>query len=168
MGPLDGSGHFDATGFAFTVNAAGFRAFRAHYEGDATYVGSDGACEPLQVVDANIQITPNGVNRVGQTHTFTAHVNVNDGNGFVNAPDGTQISFTIDRGPGAFTTTNPCTTAGGTGSCTIDLSSAVTGVTTVSAHTTVTVGGVQLTRNTDGVGANSGPATKRWVDARIT
>ena len=64
---------------------------------------SDGACEPLQVVDANIQITPNGVNRVGQTHTFTAHVNVNDGTGFVNAPDGTQISFTIDSGPGAFT-----------------------------------------------------------------
>ena len=78
------------------MNSAGFRAFRAHYEGDATYLPSDGACEPLQVVDANIQITPNGVNRVGQTHTFTAHVNVNDGNGFVNAPDGTQISFTID------------------------------------------------------------------------
>ena len=38
------------------------------------------------VVDANIQITPNGVNRVGATHTFTAHVNVNDGTGFVNAP----------------------------------------------------------------------------------
>ena len=38
VGPLDGTGHFDATGFAFTVNAAGFRAFRAHYEGDATYV----------------------------------------------------------------------------------------------------------------------------------
>ena len=41
-------------------------------------------------VDANIQITPNGVNRVGQTHTFTAHVNINagDGAGFVDAPDG--------------------------------------------------------------------------------
>ena len=43
----------------------------------------------------------------------------------------------------------------------------MTGVTTVSAHTTVSVGGVSLTRNTDGVGANSGPATKRWVDAKI-
>ncbi len=30
-------------------------------------------------VDANIQITPNGVNPVGATHTFTAHVNVNTG-----------------------------------------------------------------------------------------
>ena len=49
------------------------------------------------------------------THTFTAHVNVNDGNGFVNAPDGTQISFTIDSGPGTFTSANPCTTVGGDG-----------------------------------------------------
>ena len=120
-------------------------------------------------VDANVQITPNGTNRVGATHTFTGHVNVNTGNGsFANAPDGTQISFTIDSGPGAFTSANPCTTAGGTGSCTITLVSAVTGVTTVSAHTTVSVGGVSLTRNTNGAGANSGAATKTWVNARIS
>ncbi len=149
VGPL-ANGQFDATAFAFTVNAPSGRAFRAHYEGDTTYLPSDGPCEPLAVVDANIQISPNGVNRVGQSHVFTAHVNVNGGTGFVNAPDGTQISFTIDSGPGAFTTTNPCTTAGGTGSCSITLSSAVTGVTTVSAHTTVAVGSVTLTRNTDG------------------
>ena len=70
-------------------------------------------------------------------HTFTAHVNVERRrrDGFVNAPDGTPISFTIDSGPGGFTTPNPCTTAGGTGSCTITLSSAVTGVTTVSRRT---------------------------------
>ena len=48
--------------------------------------------------DANIQITPNGTNRVGDSHTFTAHVNADlgDGGGFVNAPDGTVITFTID------------------------------------------------------------------------
>ena len=80
VGPLDAAGQFDATGFAFTVNTAGQRAFQAHYEGDATYAGSTGACEPLTVVDANIQITPaTATNRVGDTHTFTAHVNVNDG-----------------------------------------------------------------------------------------
>ena len=59
------------------------RAFLAHYAGDGTYLPSDGVCEPLRVVDANIQITPNGVNRVGRPHTFTAHVNVNDGTGSV-------------------------------------------------------------------------------------
>jgi uncharacterized repeat protein (TIGR01451 family) len=168
IGPLDGTGHYDASGFAQGPLAAGQYSFRAHYLGDATYSASDGPCEPLQVVDANISITPNGVNRVGQTHTFTAHVNVNSGTGFGPAPDGTKISFTIDSGPGAFTTPNPCTTAGGTGSCTIDLTSLVTGVTTVTAHTTVSVAGVMLTRNTDGTDSNSGPATKTWVNARIS
>jgi uncharacterized repeat protein (TIGR01451 family) len=107
------------------------------------------------------------VNRVGQTHTFTAQVQVNTGAGFVNAPDGTGISFTIDSGPGAFTSANPCMTSGGTGSCTVDLSSGTTGVTTVSAHATLSVGGLVLTRNTDATGTNSGPAVKRWVNASI-
>jgi hypothetical protein len=94
-------------------------------------------------------------------------VNVNNGSGFVNAPDGTSISFTIDSGPGSFTTPNPCTTTGGTGSCQITLTSPTVGVTTVSAHTTVSVGGTTVTRHTDGTGANSPPAVKRWVDANI-
>jgi hypothetical protein len=121
-------------------------------------------------VDANIQITPSGTNPVGATHTFTGHVNVNTGNGagFVNAPNGTQISFTIDSGPGGFTSANPCTTAGGTGSCTITLVSATPGTTTVSAHTTVMVATVSLTRQTNGSGGNSGPAIKRWADDVVT
>ena len=40
-------------------------------------------------------------------------------------------------------------------------------MTTVSAHTTVSVGGVSLTRHTNGTGANSNPAVKTWVNARI-
>jgi hypothetical protein len=282
---LNASGQLDATGFAFTVNTPGLRGFRAHYLGDATYDPSDGACEPLRVVDASIQISPlTATNEVGTTHTFTAHVNVNNGTGwenvygalvnfsidsgpgtlsngnfsssqcvtdtsgnctidlnsstpgvttlsghtgiitfgvtifrstdstgmnsgpavktwvdaniqitpqlatnpvgvnhvftghvnintgtggYVNAPDGTQISFTIDSGPGSFTTANPCTTAGGTGSCTITLTSATAGTTVVSAHTTVSVGGVSLTRHTNGSGANSGPATKLWADDTV-
>ena len=39
IGPLNGSGQFDATGFAFTVNTPGFRSFKAHYEGDSVYEG---------------------------------------------------------------------------------------------------------------------------------
>ena len=65
-----------------------------------------------------------------------------------------------------FTTTNPCIVAAG-GSCQITLSSATTGVSIVSAHTNVSVGGVSLSRNTNGTGANSGPATKTWVNAKI-
>ena len=112
------NGQADATGFAKGPLAAGRYAFRAHYLGDTEYVAGAGPCEPLQVVDANIQITPGAAtNRIGHTHTFTAHVNVNDGTGFTNAPDGTAISFQIDSGPGSFTSTNPCITSGGTGSC---------------------------------------------------
>src|SRR6185436_19574714 len=57
-------------------------------------------------VDANIQIAPNGVNRVGASHTFTAHVNVNDGlgAGFVPAPAGTVITFTTVEANGATST----------------------------------------------------------------
>ena len=82
-------------------------------------------------VDANIQITPTGTNRVGAPHTFTAHVNVNAGQGagYVSAPDGTIITFTtIDNG--ATSTPNPptqCTTSGGTGSCTTTITSPTTG-----------------------------------------
>jgi len=109
IGPLDASGQFDATGFAFPVLSAGHRAFKAHYEGDGTYAPSDGPCEPLTIVDANIQITPNGVDRVGDSHTFTAHVNVNDGNGFGNAPDGTATTFAVYSLPRRVTPPNPPT-----------------------------------------------------------
>jgi hypothetical protein len=169
VGPLDASGNFDATGFTFPVNTAGQRAFKAHYLGDATHPAADGACEPLTVVDANISITPNGVNEVGQSHTFTAHVNVNDGSGggFVSAPAGTPITFTIDSGPGTPNPPTSCNTVGTTGSCTTTITSAVVGTTVVSAHTTVSVGGVSLTRDTNGTGGNSGPANKVWVNANI-
>src|SRR5262245_10414517 len=62
LGPLVAGGGssstFDATTFTFTVNSPGMRAFKAHYAGDSLYAASDGACEPLAVVDANIQISP--------------------------------------------------------------------------------------------------------------
>jgi hypothetical protein len=147
-----------------TLSVAGSAPFTVATDG----VAPNGPDAVKTFVDANIQISPNGVNRVGATHTFTAHVNVNDGSGFAPAPDGTVISFTKDSGPGTLSNSNPCTTAGGTGSCTVDLTSALTGVTTVSAHTTLSVGGVSLTRSTDGVGANSGPAEKTWVNAKIS
>jgi uncharacterized repeat protein (TIGR01451 family) len=119
-------------------------------------------------VDANIEITPaNATNPISTNHVLTAHVNVNSGTGFANAPDGTQISFTIDSGPGSLTTANPCTTSGGTGSCSITLTSATPGTTIVSAHTTVVVGGVSLTRNTDGSSANSGAASKLFADDTV-
>ena len=79
---LNGAGQADATGFPQGPLAPGFYGFQATYAGDATYIGSVGACEPLRVVDANIQLTPpTATNQVGTNHVLTCHVNVNDGSG---------------------------------------------------------------------------------------
>jgi hypothetical protein len=170
VGPLV-NGSFDATAFSFTVTTPGFRAFRAHYPGDATYNPSDGPCEPLRVVDANIQISPlTATNPTGTNHTLTGHVNVNDGTDFVSAPDGTAIGFSILSGPGSFVGgVNSCTTSGGTGSCTVQITSTVTGTTVIRATSTVTVVGVALTRATgDGLAGDSDDAQKSWGSARIS
>ena len=119
-------------------------------------------------VDANIQISPlTDSNALGDTHVLTGHVNVNPGTGFVNAPEGTLITFAIVSGPGTLGPPTTCTTVGTTGSCTVNLTSNATGVTVVSASTSVTVGGVVLNRTTNGTGGNSGNASKNWVDANI-
>ncbi len=120
----------------------------------------------VEVVDAKISITPNGTNEIGHKHVFTGHVQVNSGSGFVDAPDGTVISFASASGPGTFDTPT-CTTAGGTGSCNDGLTSATPGVTVVNASTDVTVEGILLHRTTNGSNGNSGSATKTWVDANI-
>ena len=164
---LTGNGTVDATDFPQGPLAAGKYSFQATYLGDATYNGSTGACEPLTVVDANIQITPTATNRVGFAHTFTAHVNVNDGNGFANAPNGTVINFSVAAGGVGTLSSSFCTTSGGTGSCSVNDNSSTPGKDVVTASTSLVVATVSLTRSTDGVGLNSGPATKTWVDARI-
>jgi uncharacterized repeat protein (TIGR01451 family) len=169
QGPLQdlggGVGQLDATGFQQGPLTAGLYGFQATFPGDGIYTASVGPCEPFRVVDANIQISPaTATNPVGSPHVLTGHVNVNDGTGQVNAPDGTQISFSIDSGPGSFTTPNPCTTSGGTGSCQVTLTSSQAGSTSVSAHADVTVSGLTLHRDTNGIGGNSGPATKTWVN----
>src|SRR5262249_26585305 len=108
-------------------------------------------------------------NAVGTPHTLTGHVNVApDGVTFSNAPNGTVISFSIVSGPGSFVGgVNSCTTSGGTGSCTVQITSSSVGATVVHATTDVTVAGVTLHRETDGVAPNSGNANKNWVDANI-
>jgi hypothetical protein len=127
--------------------------------------GGGTTCGPAvkTFVDANIQIGPSGTNGINEAHTFTGHVNVNPGTGFVNAPAGTVITFAIVSGPGSFVGGATCATVGTTGSCTKNLTSAVAGTTVVSASTMVSVGGLTLSRTTNGVGANSGNATKVFV-----
>jgi hypothetical protein len=175
VGPLDANGQFDATAFAFTVNSAGPRAFQAVYPGDSVYLASTGACEPLAVVDANIQITPQqATNPINSNHTLTGHVNVDaTGAGLANAPDGTVINFTIVAGPGSFVGPSSCTTPGGgapgSGSCTVVITSANSGTTVVKAATDVTVGGLTIHRETgDGLPGDSSNANKTWVRGAIS
>ena len=118
-------------------------------------------------VDADIQVTPDGVNEVGDPHTVTGHANVDDGTGKANAPAGTVITFAIASGPGSLSA-NQCATLGTTGSCSVTLNSSQPGVTLVNAATSVEVEGLVLSRSTNGQGANSDNLQKRWVDGLIT
>src|SRR5262249_18523134 len=90
---------FDATGFTFT-RPPGACAFRAHYLGDPVYTASDGGCEPLQVVDARIHITPDDTNEVSQPHTFTVLLEKNLGAGWVPAA-GEHVDVTLTNQNGA-------------------------------------------------------------------
>src|SRR6266536_2802725 len=156
-------------GISMGSGTACFRAVRGHYEGDGTYLPSDGACEPLRVVDANIQLTPaTATNRVGTNHVLTCHINVNDGNGSANAPAGTTCTGAILSGQGSFVGSNQCTTVGTTGECQLTITSAATGLTTIRASTDVSVSGVSLHRETgDSHAGDSENAQKLWVNAAI-
>jgi uncharacterized repeat protein (TIGR01451 family) len=170
IGPLDASGNFDATAFARGPLAIGSYGFIAHYLGDGTYSPSDGPCEPLTVVDANIQITPaTATNEVGHAHTLTGHVNVSSGSSMVNAPAGTQITFSVTSGAATFVGgVHTCNTIGSTGECTVQINSPTPGANTIKAATDVTVGGIQLHRETgDQHAGDSANANKTYVDANI-
>src|SRR5262249_30061136 len=80
----------------------------------------------------------------------------------------TPVTFSIASGPGALTPQNgQCTTTNGT--CSVSVVSSTPGVTTLHATTTVTVGGIQLTRSTGDSNVNDGQnASKTWVDANIS
>ena len=102
VGPLAPSGaRLDATAFAFTVNTAGQRAFRAHYLGDPAtrYTPSDGPCEPLSVVDANIQITPTASTASARRTRSRATSTSTTAAASSTPPAGTTISFSINGGP---------------------------------------------------------------------
>ncbi len=137
-------------------------------------------------VGARISITPEtDANVVGSNHTLTAKVEIGDGvadnasepdavqanllDDLEPAPNGTLVECTIVSGPGSFVgLDDDCLTAGndGTGNvggtCTVAITSAVVGTTEVECHTTVTVSGVPLFRQT-GTAGNGSNAEKDWV-----
>jgi uncharacterized repeat protein (TIGR01451 family) len=116
-------------------------------------------------VSARLSLTPNqAANQVGHTHTFTAHLELDhgDGNGFVNAPAGETINFTKVSGPGSLSSSS-CTT-NASGQCTVNLNSSVTGLTTVRASWS---GLVSTNVGPAPASTTSNDAVKRWTDAHL-
>lgn len=136
--------------------------------------GSGGNSGPLNKtwVDGYITITPlSDVNPVGEAHVFTATVKQYNGidASAANVPDGTTVTFafvTNEIGATFVDGINTCQTTDG--QCTVSINSAAAGTVVVSASATFSVGGVSLTRTTDGVGENSGNASKTYAAARIS
>ncbi len=128
--------------------------------------GSDPA--PAQKVWVNAHLTldpPAAANQVGVTHTFTAHLTYDygDGKGFVDAPSGETIDLTKVSGPGALAA--PSCTTNSNGECTVDLTSATTGLTTVDASWN---GHIATASGSASANASSNDALKRWTDAHLT
>jgi Prealbumin-like fold domain len=128
-------------------------------------------------VDAKISIAPDDTNSVGESHTFTVTVEQNDGlaadqggdgvSGFGPAPDGTTVTVTLTGF--AIDVVDTCGGIGTIdGQCTVTFTSNVAGPVIGHASATFAVGGVSLTRATNGVGGNSGDATKVFVAGSIT
>jgi hypothetical protein len=154
---------------------------------DGTGNNSDPAVK--RFVDAKIVITPDDSNEVGDDHTFTVTVFADNGDGIDNdgvmgtfdaVGAGEDVSVTLDGQNGAIPdvsapsnlpAADPTVVAGVTnasGQFSVTFTSAIAGLVVGTATSNVDVGGLVLPRTTNGTGNNSGPAFKRFVDARIT
>lgn len=116
-------------------------------------------------VDAQLILTPGeAVNRVGSEHIITAELNFDygDGEGFVDAPAGEIISFTIVDGPGGLSDVT-CTT-GPNGTCQVTLTSSETGLTTIDGDW---AGSIGTAEGSAAASTDADDVTKLWVDAYI-
>ncbi len=161
----------------FTSNSAGtvtghaaadvnIDGFIIHVETDGVAPNSDDAVK--RFVDAYITIAADDTNSVGEDHTFTIAVKQDDGTGagFVNVPDDTIVDITLTNSGGAnyIISSNTCASSGTvSGSCSVTFTSNTAGTVTGHASVTLSIDGVSLTRETDGVAPNSDDAIKVFV-----
>jgi hypothetical protein len=157
---VDASATVDVDGVLIDVSSTGYGA--ATIDNVKTWV------------DAYITIGEDGLNKVGDPHTFTVNLFQDDGlatggdgvDGWAPAPDGTFISVTLTDTLGAQNqiSENTCDSPDGTvdGACTITFTSPTPGVVTGHAAVTFTVNTVSLTRATDGNAPNSDDAVKTF------
>lgn len=116
-------------------------------------------------VDAKIILSPlTATNNITDPHTITATVSQNDGSGWSSAPNGTLVTFSLlnnTAGAAFVGGINTCTTT--SGACSVQINSSTPGSVDIHATTTFTVGGVSLTRASDGTHGSSGDANKLYV-----
>ena len=166
-------GTVDATAFPQGPLAAGLLGFKAHYLGDrrTVYAASDGPCEPLRVVDANIQITPTtATNRVGpDAHVHGARQRERRHRLRRTRPPARRSPSRSTPAPARSRRRARAPRSAATGSCTVDLTSADDRRhDRQRAHD-----GDRRRRRADPRherhgAATPAPATKTWVDAKIT
>ncbi len=162
-----------ATSAGYPTTATGTDYWVATFNGDSnnTAVTSGATAEPVTIVTASITITPNAVDPVNDAETFTITVTAD--------PAGTTPSFALPTVsfPGATPgSVGPVTLVGVNGdvatyTVTIDSSTPGTFVIDASDVVTFTDGfgdTATVTTTSDGLGADSGPATKNFVTASIT
>ena len=117
-------------------------------------------------VDARISVDPaDATNEIDDPHTYTVTLEIDDGSGFVPA---TVDSVTIEVSPTTIMTSNTCASGTVAGACSLSIVSGSTGIFTIIASAVVSVLGEQILVSTDDSDRNSGPATKTFVDARIS
>jgi hypothetical protein len=120
-------------------------------------------------VDARISIVDSAVNEVGDSHTFTVTIGMDDGTGWSPA-QGVTVTITFPGGAPGTVDASDCEVNGtdADGVCLVTINSDVAGIFTVHAKADILVGGLTLVRETDGQGDNSEDAVKTYVDARIS
>ncbi len=179
----DAGPNTDASGMCsivFTSNIAGIVTGHAsasvHVGGIVIAVATDGVGGNTgdankRFVDAFILIGPDDTNGIGELHTFTVTVRVDDGSaaGILAAPDGTIVAVSLANSNGAINTVSADTCVSGTsaGTCSVTFTSASAGTVTGHASVDVLVMGVSLHRETDDQGANSGDAVKVFIAGSI-
>ncbi|MEW5990765.1 MAG: hypothetical protein AB1736_05380, partial [Chloroflexota bacterium] len=136
----------------------------------------DWAKGDINTCDANVSIAASGTNQVDTPHTFTITANAI---GTI-VPNSITLDASVSPAPDSFDETDCATptisNGGKTATCEVVINDAQTGVFTVNATATFNYdGGFTLVRDTDpatvtiGAGpGGSGPATKTYVDARIS
>jgi hypothetical protein len=86
-----------------------------------------------------------------------------------NTSCGDEHNHHASPAPGSVTNNcvNPVAFVGNVATCTYIINNPSAGLFTVNASASFIIGGVTVTRTTNGAAGNSGPATKRFVDAQI-